>query len=406
MTQTIFPTQATQTGANTRFTVMGAGHGGTAMAAHLALLGFPVRLYNRSTERIDPIRAQGGVEISGPGLKEEFHGFARLEAVTADPREALDGTDVVMVVTPANGHAYMAEQCAPWLTAAQTVVLHPGRTGGALEFRHVLHECGGCRDSVIAEAQTLIYAARCNNPGQVTVYAVKSSVPVAAIPAHRTPMVVRKLRTAYPQFVPGDNVMKTSLDNIGAIFHPAITVLNAGRIEATRGEFDYYTEGVTPSVARVLEALDAERVSVAEEMGFRAMSAREWLYIAYSAAGPDLYSAMMANPGYLGIRAPLTIHTRYITEDVPMSLVPIASLGRHLGVPTPALEEIIHLAGLMHDCDYWATGRTVDRLGLDRLDISQIRHLVLEGHVHETAESVEGEAAAATSEEPEKEPAT
>jgi len=363
----------------TRFAVLGAGHGGTAMAAHLALLGFPVRLYNRTPDRLEPIRAQGGVQLVGPGLPEGESGFAKLECVTSDAAEALDGVEVVMVVVPANAHTFMAEQCAPYLEASQLVVLNPGRTGGALEFRHRLHSLGGCRDAVIAEAQTLVYAARCNNPGQATIYAIKSSVPVAAIPAHRTPEVVRKLRTALPQFVPGDNVMKTSIDNIGAVFHPAITVLNAARIEATRGEFDYYTEGVTTSVARILEELDTERVRVAEEMGFRAMTAREWLYVAYSAAGPDLFTAMMANPGYTGIRAPLTIHHRYITEDVPMSLVPIASLGELLGVPTPTMREIIHLAGLLHGCDYWRTGRTVERLGLSGLKVCHIRHLVLEG---------------------------
>ncbi|MGQ9698747.1 MAG: NAD/NADP octopine/nopaline dehydrogenase family protein [Armatimonadota bacterium] len=365
-----------------RFAVLGAGHGGTAMAAHLAIRGFAVSLYNRSDERIAPIRAQGGIQLFGPGLHEEEQGFARIDCVTTDIREALDGAELVMVVTPANGHSFMAEKCAPYLRRDQIVILHPGRTGGALEFRHVLHTHGGCQEVVVAEAQTLIYAARCNNPGQATVYGVKSSVPVAAIPAHETPRVVKRLRIAYPQFVPGDNVMKTSMDNIGAIFHPAITVLNAARIEATRGEFEYYTEGVTPSVSRVLEALDSERVAVAEALGFRAMTAREWLYVAYAAAGPDLYTAMMANPGYQGIRAPLTIYHRYITEDVPMSLVPIASLGEMLDVPTPTIREIIHLANLMHGRDYWAEGRTVERLGLKGLSVKDIRHLVLEGHVH------------------------
>jgi opine dehydrogenase len=53
-----------------------------------------------------------------------------------------------------------------------------------------------------------------------------------------------------------------------------------------------------------------------------------------------------------------------------------------LGVPTPTICEIIHLASLMHACDYWKEGRTVERLGLSGLTLEQIRHLVLEGHVH------------------------
>ena len=42
-------------GHGTRYTVIGAGHGGKAMAAHLALMGFPVVLFNRTPERISAI---------------------------------------------------------------------------------------------------------------------------------------------------------------------------------------------------------------------------------------------------------------------------------------------------------------------------------------------------------------
>jgi len=45
-----------------------------------------------------------------------------------------------MVVVPAFAHAFIAEECAPYLRDGQIVVLNPGRTGGALEFRHVLQE--------------------------------------------------------------------------------------------------------------------------------------------------------------------------------------------------------------------------------------------------------------------------
>ena len=41
---------------NTKYTVIGAGHGGKAMAAHLALMGFPVTLWNRSFEHIEVIK--------------------------------------------------------------------------------------------------------------------------------------------------------------------------------------------------------------------------------------------------------------------------------------------------------------------------------------------------------------
>jgi len=66
---------------------------------------------------------------------------------------------------------------------------------------------------------------------------------------------------------------------------------------------------------------------------------------------------------------------------VPMSLVPIASMGDMLGVPCPTIKAIIHLANLLHQCDYWETGRTVEKLGLAGLTVQQIRQLVLDGGV-------------------------
>ena len=87
--------------------------------------------------------------------------------------------------------------------------------------------------------------------------------------------------TRLSPFVAGTNVLATSLENIGAVFHPALTILNAGWIEATHGDFEYYLQGITPSVAKVLERVDEERLAVARGLGVRSMSKREWLYLSY-----------------------------------------------------------------------------------------------------------------------------
>lgn len=363
-----------------RFCVAGAGHGGLAMAAHLALAGFEVRLYNRSADRLKPILLGQGIELLSPNVEEALHGVAQVHMATDDMEEALEGVDVVMVCVPAYGHASIAERCAPHLRDGQTVVLNPGRTGGALEFRHVLRQRGCRADVTVAEAQTFLYASRKMNPAQVRIFAVKNAIPVAALPAYRTVEVVQKLRTAFPQFVPGDNVMRTSLENIGAVFHPAVVVFNAARIDLS-SEFEFYVEGITPAVARALETIDAERVAVSEALGFRVMTAREWLYFAYDAAGKTLYDAMRANPGYKGIASPITLNVRYVHEDVPMSLVPIASLGDMLGVATPTIRSVIQLASELAGRDYWSEGRTVDRLGLAGLSLQDIRRLVVDGEL-------------------------
>jgi opine dehydrogenase len=248
-----------------------------------------------------------------------------------------------------------------------------------LEFVHVLDHCGCEADVTVAEAETLLYAARSEGPAQARIFRIKDAVPVAALPATRTPRVLELLSDAFPGFIDGHSVLQTSLNNMGAIFHPALTLLNAGRIESTGGEFQFYIDGVTPSVARVLEALDRERVTVAASLGIRAQTGMEWLRRAYEATGENLHEAIHNQPGYRGIKAPATLNHRYITEDVPMSLVPIAALGQRYGVRVRGMDSIIRMACIVHRTDYWRRGRTLDRLGIERLSVGEVTRYVIEG---------------------------
>jgi opine dehydrogenase len=361
----------------TKYTVIGAGHGGKAMAAHLALMGFPVTLYNRTPENVAVIKARGGIELGsyegGP------HGFGQMALVTSDMGEALEQAEVIMVVVPATGHADIARVIAPHLRDGQIVVLNPGRTGGALEFVHVLGERGCQADVTVAEAETLIYACRSDGPAQARIFRMKEAVPLAALPATRTPRVLEALASAFPLFIDGTSVLHTGLNNMGAIFHPTLTLLNAGRIESTGGEFQFYIDGVTPSVARVLEALDRERVTVAAALGIRARTGLGWLRMAYDATGANLYEAIHNQPGYRGIKAPSTLNHRYITEDVPMSLVPIAALGQRYGVQVRAMDSVIRQACIIHQTDYWRRGRTLDKLGIEQLSVDEVMRYAMEG---------------------------
>jgi opine dehydrogenase len=361
----------------TRFTVTGAGHGGKAMAAHLALKGFQVNLYNRTQEHIAAIEARGGVELEsyegGP------HGFGELSLVTSDIKDAIEEADVVMVVVPSSAHADIARRAAPHFRDGQIVVLHPGRTLGALEFSKTIRDAGCKADVTVSEAETFIYASRSDGPAQARIFRIKDAVPLAAIPGNRTAQVLETINPAYPQFIDGVNVLRTGLDNMGAIFHPALTLLNAGWIESTHGDFQFYIDGVTPSVARLLEVLDRERVTVASALGIRAQSAMDWLQMAYTTTGEDLHEAIHNQPGYYGIKAPITLNHRYIFEDVPMSLVPIASMAQRYGVSVRGMESIIRLACIIHRTDYWRRGRTLRKLGLDRLSVSEFTSYVTEG---------------------------
>ncbi len=218
----------------------------------------------------------------------------------------------------------------------------------------------------------------------------KKEVSLAAIPSIRTMEVIAKLNDAYPQFTPARDVIETSINNYGAIFHPAPTLLNSGHIE--RGEpFEYYTEGITPSIGKFLEKMDSERMKLGTLLNVNTLSAKDWLEYSYGAKGDSLYEAIQNNPGYKGLQAPKGLNIRYIYEDVPYSLVPMSSLAKQFGLETPpAIDSIIRIAELITGIDFYNEGRTVERLGLAGLKINQIHELAETGSVS----TKEGEVAA------------
>jgi len=360
-----------------RYSVLGAGHGGRAMAAHLALMGFEVALYNRTPEHIEGIKARKGIDLEGG--EGGPHGFGKLALVTSDIRAAIRHAEVLMVVVPSSAHATLAANMAPHLKDGQIVVLHPGRTCGAIEFDKILRDSGCKAKFVVAEAETFIYASRADGPAQSRIFRIKEAVPLAALPAKKTPDVLAAIQPAYPQFIDGVDVLHTGLNNMGAIFHPAITILNAGWLESTYGDFQFYIDGVTPSVARILEVLDRERVTVASALGLRARTALEWLNLAYDTRGDDLHDAIHNQPGYYGIKAPNSLRHRYIFEDVPMSLVPMAALGTRYGVSVRGMDSMIRLANFIHSTDYWRRGRTLDKLGIENFSVSELTEFVRNG---------------------------
>ncbi len=361
----------------TRYTVIGAGHGGKSMAAHLALMGKEVTVYNRTFSHIEIMAKRKGIELDsydgGP------RGFGSIAKATADISEALQNAQVVMLVVPSSAHADLARVMAPHMKDGQIIILNPGRTFGAIEFDMVRRKSGSSANILLAEAETFIYASRADGPAQGRIFRIKEAVPMAALPATHTDEVLDAISDVYPQFINGVNVLHTGMNNMGAIFHPALTILNAGRIESTHGDFEFYIDGVTPSVAMVLETLDRERVTVASALGIRARTAMEWLELAYNVQGKNLYEAIHNQSGYYGIKAPSTLNHRYIFEDIPMSLLPLASIGNQYGIKVRTMESIIRMACIIHQTDYYRHGRTIDKLGILDLSVRELNRYVNEG---------------------------
>ncbi|MGM0419415.1 MAG: NAD/NADP octopine/nopaline dehydrogenase family protein [Bacillota bacterium] len=356
--------------------ILGAGNGGLALAGFLAWRGYKTKLFNRSENRLTELIENPVIKLQGL-----FQGEGRLEHVSTNIAEVIDGADVIIIVTPANGHEFMAELLAEHLVPGQVILLSPGRTGGCLEFKNILNKNSVQTEVILAETQTFLFASRSLLNRTSHIFGAKRIVEAAVFPAEKTEKVAEMLHPIFPQFVFTDNILKTGLDNIGAIFHPAPTLLNMAWIESTGGKFNYYQEGISQSVAKVLAQMDNERMKVAEAFGIKPVSAEEWLRISYGAEGETLYELLQANEYYHGIRAPIGLNHRYITEDVPMSLVPISSLAKLVNIETSTIDLIINLASLVGGVDYRSTGRNLKRLGLEGLSIDEIYNLVNWGNI-------------------------
>jgi len=365
-----------------RIIILGAGNGGQAMAAEMTLAGYEVVLYDRYEEAIAPILKRRGIELSGVAAQ----GFAPLAKVTTDLKEALLEKGFILVVLPAFAHAYIAEQIAPLLRKDDMIILSPGSTGGALEFRRVLSEQGAPKDVKVGETNTLIYACRISGPGHVKILGVKDYLGMAALPAKDTQALLEPLKELYPQAYAEKNVLTTGLNNMNPIFHIFPTLSNLGWIEATQGKFRFYHDGITPSVAKLVEAIDRERMRLCQSLGIPTLSGIEWQKKFYGAKGCSLPEVLRSNRSYDEIQAPPSKETRLLAEDVPMGLVPMAEIAKIAGVQTPFMDSAILLASEIMGQDYRATGRNLRAMGLAGLNKEELLRRVEEGNIFFTSQ--------------------
>lgn len=341
-----------------KVSVLGAGNGGQAIAGWLAMQGYSVSLYGRNEKTILELDAKKSIEFSGM-----ITGKGILANVTTNMQRSIADADVIMVVTTANAHGSIARQIAGDLKNGQIIILNPGRTGGALEFKQAL-ESAGCKARVyVAEAQTLIYACRLMKNGLVNIIGVKDKVLLSALPSSDTEYVLSKITPVFPCFCPAENVLQTSLENIGAMFHPCVLLFNAATVE--RNSMFWFYRDMTPKIADFIEKFDSERLAVGKSYGIDLLGVSEWISYAYPGTiGDTLCEKMKNNPAYHDIKSPSTIFTRQLTEDIPTGVLPIMELGEVAGVSVPLLHSMVAICGNLLDIDFRQKGRTLKHLGL------------------------------------------
>lgn len=359
--------------------VLGAGHGGCAAAADLGLRGFSVRLHARNEERLAHIRRQAGIRITG------IHdGLVPIDLITTNLADAVRGAHLVMLVVPSVAHEFYARGLARLLNEDQTVFLNPGHTGGGLSFVQDLRDAGCSVQIKTSETVTLTYICRLLAEGHVHLYRYTTNLAFAAFPGQHQSQLYELIKPLYPEIREATSVLETALTNINAVFHPTGMLMNAGWIEHTGGEFLFYVDGITESVGRVTEAVDKERVAVAEALGVPVISFldaffRAGLTTADARSSGSISRACHESEANKAIKSPSSLKHRYIVEDVGFGIVPIAALGKLAGVKTPVIDSLITLASAAVGVDLRATGLNLERMGLAGLAPADLHEFILTG---------------------------
>lgn len=367
----------------TALTILGGGNTAFAVAANLSLRGYAVTLYELPAfaQTLRPLQESRTIHLAGVAES----GAALIHQVTTDIAVALQN-ELLLLIVPAYAHKAFAEACAPHLRDGHTVVITPG-TLGALEFAHLVRSKGNSSDIAFAETDTAPYVCRKSAPDAAIIWGIVAGLGLGVYPAGKTDHVADLLADIFTTdgrndspsaIVTYPNVIACGLCAMNPVVHPAGVLMNAGRVEYSRGDFYFYEEGVTPTVAQVIYGVDAERQALGRAFGFALRPVDE--SFANAGFGPrgDLWATINGSRMLTQLRAPGAINTRWLTEDIPYGIGAWSALGRQVGVATPLMDALVTLAGVALKQDFRQMVRTPAQLGLADMDAEAMLQFVHE----------------------------
>jgi opine dehydrogenase len=242
----------------------------------------------------------------------------------------------------------------------------PG-TLGSLEWARVLHEAG-VQGVTLGEVDTAPYVCRKTSPDTATIWGVVTGLGLGVLPATRTEAVREMLEPLFPGVNAYPDVMACGLSAMNPVVHPPGVLMNAGRVEYSRGEFYFYEEGVSPSVAKVIMEVDRERREVGRALGYDLTPADEAFHRAGFGPRGDLWATINGSRMLTQLKAPGVLHNRWLTEDIPYGLAAWSLVGAQYGVDTPVMKGVVDIGSIVMGIDGWTAGRGVEELGIAGMD--------------------------------------
>lgn len=355
-----------------RIAVLGGGHGCFAAAADLTEQGHQVSLWRRSAGQFGELAEHHTIQLTDIDGQRQV----RLHRVTGDLAAAMQDAELILLPTPAFAQEDIAAILAPHLVDDQVVFLAPG-TLGSIAMAQAVRRAGSTARVMFAETGTLPYLARKHGPTQVTITIRAVRLPTGVFPALRTDEAMGVIRQAYPSVHPIEDALSGALMNAGPIIHPPLILMNAGPLEHFE-KWDIHNEGTQPSIRRVTDQLDGERIAIREALGYQPnhyplsdhYNTDRWMY-------GDAHKRL-TDSGDWREEIKLTEH-RYMTEDVAYGLSLLVSVGAYAGIATPVAGALLALARAVCEGSFRHGERTLASLGLAELSEDALMKLLRDG---------------------------
>ncbi|MHA1720903.1 MAG: NAD/NADP octopine/nopaline dehydrogenase family protein [Promethearchaeota archaeon] len=335
-------------------TVIGAGNGGRAFSVYLSRLGHNVTLVYRTLRYVENIKFNKRIISYG-----KITGSYKLKEITNNYKKAIENADIILYVIPAFAHYSVTKEILPYLKSNQIIILNPGRTWGAIEVYNLIKNMRPKLHIHVGEAQTLLFTCRKIKDFGVSILKIKNSVDFCFYPEKENDILYPIINSIFPQFNLVNDIRETSLNNMGAVIHPAVTVMNTGSI-TRQSQFLFYSDGISKNIANLIEKLDRERCKILKYIGVKPITLIDWANKAYDCNATNYYQVFHQIESYQNIKAPMDLRIRYLTEDVPTGLVPLSSIAKYLSISSPIINSVIVIANTLLNTDFYKKGRTIE----------------------------------------------
>ena len=359
--------------ASERLTVGIAGAGSIAFgtAALLEERGHAAMLWSPSGAGTEGLAAAGALMAEGAVA-------GRFTPRVAADAEALCAADVLLIAVPAYGHKRVMDALAPHVREGQPVIISSHASFGALYLSRLL-AVRAVAAPIIAWGTTVV-TGRKTGPATVAVNTVRSRVDIGVVPASAAGEGMALCERLFGErFVDRGSLMAIALSNLNPQNHMGIALCNMTRME--HGETWGQGLNITPNVGRLLEALDRERLTIADALGLKVRNIYEHFSLSFhvpeASVGEMNQEMHRAGRGGTG---PATADSRYVTEDVPYGLAATVKLGDLIGKPARLHAAGVDIFSALYGRDFMAENELFDALDIDAMSIGELEDLAREGY--------------------------